>query len=84
MLSSQAAKALIEKVEEDINRLKASNLSLIKLEEEKSINDICQKLSQFAISKSIEKINKRINSTSQKKIISQNIEKISVKALSQN
>jgi len=83
-LSSQAAKALIEKFEEDINRLKASNLSLIKLEEEKSINDICQKLSQFAISKSIEKINKRINATSQKKIISQNIEKISIKALSQN
>jgi len=84
ILSSQAAKALIEKVEEDITRLKASNLSLIKLEEEKSINDICQKLSQFAISKSIEKINKRINSTSQKKIISQNIEKISIKALAQN
>lgn len=83
-MSSQAAKALIEKFEEDINRLKASNLSLIKLEEEKSINDICQKLSQFAISKSIEKINKRINATSQKKIISQNIEKISIKALSQN
>jgi len=84
ILSSQTAKSLINAVEEDINRLKLSNLSLIKLEEEKSINDICQKLSQFAISKSIEKINKSINSTSQRKIISQNIEKISLKALTQN
>lgn len=74
----------MDAVEEDINRLKLSNLSIIKLEEEKSINEICQKLSQFAISKSIEKINKRINSTSQRKIISQNIEKISIKVLTQN
>jgi F-type H+-transporting ATPase subunit b len=84
LLSLQTTKALLEAVEEDIKRLKISNLAIIKLEEEKSINEICQKLNQFAMNEAIEKINKRINSSIQKKIISQNIEKLSNKILLQN
>lgn len=71
----------MEAVEEDIKRLKASNLSTIRMEEEKSINEICNRLTQFAFSKAVEKLNKRLNSTIQKKIISQNIEKLSLKIL---
>lgn len=84
LLSLQTTKALLEAVEEDIKRLKISNLAIIKLEEEKSINEICQKLNQFAMNEAIEKINKKINSSIQKKIISQNIEKLSNKILLQN
>lgn len=80
-LSNQTVKILLEAVEEDIKRLKASNLSTIKLEEEKSINEICQKLSQDALSKSVEKLNKKLNINFQKKLIAQNIEKLSTKNL---
>lgn len=41
----------------------------------------CQKLSFSAFVKAIEKLNKRLNSSLQKKIISQNIDKLSVKFL---
>lgn len=41
----------------------------------------CQKLSLFAFSKAIEKLNKRLNSNIQRKIILKNIEKLSVKSL---
>lgn len=80
-LSNQTSKFLLEAVEEDIKRLKASNLSTIRMEEEKSINEICNRLTQFAFSKAVEKLNKRLNSTIQKKIISQNIEKLSLRIL---
>lgn len=84
VLSAQTAKALLELVEQDIKRLKQTNISTIKLVEEKSISEICQKLSQAALSKAIEKLNKKINSTVQKKFISQNIEKLSLKTTTQN
>lgn len=79
MLSAQTAKALLDLVEQDIKRLKQTNISTIKLEEEKSISEICQKLSQAALSNAIEKLNKKINPSIQKKFISQNIEKLSLK-----
>lgn len=84
LLSLEMTKSLLDIIEEDIKRLKISNLSILKLEKEKSINEICQKLNQFAITKGIEKINKKINSSVQKKIISQSIQKLSTKILTQN
>lgn len=39
-LSLQTSKTLLEVVDEDIKRLKAANLSTIKFEEEKSINEV--------------------------------------------
>lgn len=81
ILSKQTANSLLTAVEEDIKRLKASNLSTIRLEEEKSINDICKKLSQFALLNSIEKLNKKLNPNFHKKLISQNIDKLSPKLL---
>lgn len=78
-LSQQSAAALLENVEEDIKRLKKSNLSTLKLEEEKAINEIYQKLNSIAIEKAVEKITKKLNSNFQKKIVAQNIEKLSLK-----
>lgn len=68
---------MITAVEDDIKRLKLSNLSIIKLEEEKSVNQLCQKLTQLALLQAREKINKKMNASLQKKIIIQNIEKLS-------
>nr|YP_010700237.1 ATP synthase CF0 subunit I [Euglena deses]WCH63381.1 ATP synthase CF0 subunit I [Euglena deses] len=82
ILSTQTAKTLLESVEENIKRLKLVNLSTIKLEEEKSINEVCLKLANLSLSKAIEKLNKKLNSNSQKKIILQNIEKLSSKTFS--
>lgn len=81
VLSNQTSKGLLDSVEEDINRLKAANSSAIKFEEEKSINEVCQKLSNSAFISAVEKLNKRLNSNSQKKIISQNINKLSRKVV---
>lgn len=81
ILSSQTVKSMLDSIEDDIKRLKSSNLSIIKLEEEKSVNEICQKLSQFALLKAVEKLNKKINSNFHKKFVSQNIEKLSPRLL---
>lgn len=78
-ISQETLKNLLETVNEDIKRFKKINLSTIKLEEEKSINEICLKLTDLSLSTSIEKINKKLNSVYQKKIISQTIEKLSSK-----
>jgi F0F1-type ATP synthase membrane subunit b/b' len=40
VLSSQTAKSLLNNVDSDIKRLKATNLSSIRFEEEKSINEV--------------------------------------------
>lgn len=40
ILSNQTSKSLLDAVEEDIKRLKALNLSTIRFEEEKSINEV--------------------------------------------
>lgn len=81
IVSVQATKAILNTIDEDIRRLKSSNLSLIKLEQEKSVNEICQQLSRFALLKAIEKIDKKINYNLQKKFITQNIELFSIKTI---
>jgi F0F1-type ATP synthase membrane subunit b/b' len=78
-LSVQTTKLILNTVEEDIKRLKSLNLSLIKLEQDKSVGEICNKLSQIALLKAAEKINEKMNYNFQKRIISQNIEKLSLK-----
>lgn len=62
---------------------RSSNLSTIRFEEEKSINELCQNLSQKALKTAVENIGKKVNSSIQKKIILQNIDKLSSKALIQ-
>lgn len=48
-LSVQTSKTLLEIVDEDIKRLKASNLSTIKFEEEKSINEVVCQILYFCL-----------------------------------
>jgi F0F1-type ATP synthase membrane subunit b/b' len=77
IISNQTLKALLDTSEEDIKRLKQTVLLNLKLEEEKSINEICQKLTNLALDKAIEKLKKKLNPTTQQKILIQNIEKFS-------
>lgn len=77
-IASQSSKKLIESVEDDIRRLKETTLSTIQFEEENSIKEVCQRLSELAFSKSVEILKKRLNSNIQKKIISQSTEKLSL------
>lgn len=81
ILSTQTAKSILEAIEEDIKRFKSANLSIIKLEEEKSISQLCQKLTKLAFANAVEKLNNRLNAAYHKKIISQNIDKLSNKVL---
>lgn len=78
-VSLQTATLIVSSIEEDIKRLKTLNLTLIKLEQEKSVAEICQELSQIALVKAADKINKKMNYSLQKKFIVQNIEKLSLK-----
>jgi hypothetical protein len=48
-LSVQTSKTILEMVDEDIKRLKAANLSTIKFEEEKSINEVVRQISLLLI-----------------------------------
>lgn len=84
ILSNETAKNILKSIEEDIKRLKMSNLSTIRLEEEKSINEVCQKLSELALSRAVEKLEKRLTSNIQKKLITQNIDKLSSKYILSN
>lgn len=82
VLSKETLKSLLEAIDDDIKRLKKLNLSTIKLEEEKSINEICLKLTNLSLSTAVEKINKKLNSAYQKKVIAQTIDKLSSKVVS--
>jgi F0F1-type ATP synthase membrane subunit b/b' len=44
LLSSQTSQSMLNAIEEDIKRLKAANLSAVRFEEEKSINEVVGKL----------------------------------------
>lgn len=77
-IASQSSKKLIESVEDDIKRLKETTLSTIQFEEENSIKEVCQKISELAFLKSIDILKKRLNSNIQKKLISQATEKLSL------
>lgn len=77
-IASQSSKKLIESVEDDIKRLKETTLSTVQFEEENSIKEVCQKLSELAFSRSVEILKKRLNANIHKKIISQSTEKLSL------
>lgn len=77
-LSIQTSKNILESIEMDIKRLENSNLAAIRFEEEKSINELCQKLVSNSLLNASEKLNKRLNINIQKKITIQNINKLSV------
>nr|YP_009540975.1 ATPase subunit I [Discoplastis spathirhyncha]AYQ93490.1 ATPase subunit I [Discoplastis spathirhyncha] len=81
VLANQASQKLMESLEDDIKRMKDSTLATIRFEEEKSITEVCNKLNHLAFEKAIEKLKKRLNSNVQKKIIFQNIDRLSSKAL---
>lgn len=51
------------------------------MEENKSISEVCQKLSQGALNKAVENLKKDLNPAIHKKIIKRKISKISVKSL---
>lgn len=77
-IANQSSKKLIESVEDDIKRLKETTLSTIQFEEENSIKEVCQKLSELAFLKSVEILKQRLNSTIHKKIILHGTEKLSL------
>ena len=47
LLSVQTSKTLLEAAEEDIKRLKSSNLSAIRFEEEKSISEVVRQIRDY-------------------------------------
>nr|AJF36619.1 ATPase subunit I [Strombomonas acuminata] len=81
LLANQTSQSMLNAVEEDIKRLKVANLAAVRFEEEKSINEVCQKLSYLALNTVVDRLNKRLNSNLQKKILLQNIDKLSIKSL---
>jgi F-type H+-transporting ATPase subunit b len=80
LLSNQTSKSLLNSVQEDIKRLTLYNISSVKFEEEKSINELCNKLGSFSLLRAVDILNDRFNSSLQKKIIYKNIDKLSLKS----
>nr|AYB71439.1 ATPase subunit I [Trachelomonas grandis] len=82
VLSKQTYKSLLENIDNEVKLLNLTNATIIKSEEEKSINEICQNLTNVALEISIEKLkSKRLNSRKQKKIISRKISKLMSKKI---
>lgn len=81
ILSAQTSKSILDSIEDDIKRLKTVNLSSIRMEENKSIGEVCQKLSQLALKQAVENLKKRLNPSIHKRIIKRKIGRISVKSL---
>lgn len=79
IISDQTSTSLLKNIEEDIKRLNLANVSSIKFEEEKSISEICHKLGSSALLKTIEILNGTLNPNIQKKFVSRNIDKLSLK-----
>lgn len=77
-LSIQTYKSIIGAIEDDIKRLKNVNLLTLKMQEKKSLSEVCQKLSLLSFNEARKLLNKRLNSKFHKKLISRKIEKLSI------
>nr|YP_009540924.1 ATPase subunit I [Lepocinclis tripteris]AYQ93364.1 ATPase subunit I [Lepocinclis tripteris] len=77
-IAKQTSKKILTSAENDIKRLKETTLYAIQFEEEKSIVEVCQKLTDLAIIRAVEKIKQSLNTNIQKKIVLQNTEKLSL------
>ena len=73
IISSQTAKALLESIEDEIKRLQQTNLSNLKLEEEKAISEVCQKLTSLSLTNALNKITKKLNHKLQQKVLKRKI-----------
>ena len=73
IISSQTAKALLDAIEDEIKRIKQVNLSNLKLEEEKAISEVCQKLTSLSFDNALEKIKKKLNHNLLKKVMQRKI-----------
>jgi F-type H+-transporting ATPase subunit b len=58
--AEQGAKTLLERAEEDIKRLEETKQTTIRVEEEKAVNQVCEKVSRLALSKAITKVKTRL------------------------
>lgn len=80
-LSKQTKLSLLESFNEDIRRIKNENISILKFEEEKAINEVFQKLNNNSLDIAMNNILKKLNTSFQKKIIARNIDKLSFNKL---
>jgi F0F1-type ATP synthase membrane subunit b/b' len=76
-LSIQTSKSILCATEDDIKRIKSINLLTLKMQEKKSLSEVCQKLNSLSFKKARELLKKRLNSKFHKKLISRKIEKLS-------
>lgn len=80
-LSKQTKLALLESIKEDIKRIKNENVSILKFEEGKAINEVFLKLNNTCLEIAMENISKKLTLSFQKKIILKNINKLSLNSL---
>lgn len=71
--AEQGSKNLLERAEEDIKRLEEAKQATIRFEEEKAVNQVCERVSRLALEQAIEKVKKRLDPNLQRRITDLNI-----------
>lgn len=71
--AEQGTKNLLERAEEDIKRLEEGKQATIRFEEEKAVNEVCERVSRLALEQAISKVKNRLDPSLQRRIIDLNI-----------
>ena len=71
--AEQGTKTLLERAEEDIKRLEEAKQATVRFEEEKAVNQVCERVSRLALDQAISKVKKRLDPSLQRRIVDLNI-----------
>lgn len=71
--ANQGTKNLLERAEEDIKRLEETKQATIRFEEEKAVQEVCEKVSRLALAQATEKVKKRLDTNLRQRIVDLNI-----------
>jgi len=74
LVSSKLATAnLLERAEEDIKRLEEAKQLSLRFEEEKAVEEVCERVRELALESALQKVKKRLDTNLQRRVIDLNI-----------
>lgn len=71
--ANQGTANLLERADEDIKRLEEAKQVSLRFEEEKAVQEVCEKVRQLAIEQAIQKVKTRLDANLQRRVIDLNI-----------
>jgi F-type H+-transporting ATPase subunit b len=71
--ASKGTANLLARAEEDIKRLEEAKQATIRFEEEKAVNQVCERVSRLALEQAVTKVKKRMDANLQQRVVDLNI-----------